>query len=108
MLYVTEEASRWIFKQLDENKAFALRVEMKASGCSGFKYAFSLVEEAAGDDVVICEGGARMVVDPVSITMLYGATIDLESTPFKKQLIIVNPNSLSTCGCGESVSFETG
>lgn len=108
MLYMTEEATRWIFKQLDENDAFAMRVEMKPAGCNGFKYGFSLVAAAADDDVVICEGGARILVDPLSITMLYGATIDLESTPFKKQLRIINPNSLGACGCGESVSFETG
>ena len=105
MLYMTEEAARWIFMQLDVSEARSMRVSVKPAGCNGYKYEFDLVKAPADDDVIVCQGGARVVIDPVSAVQLHGATIILEETPFKKQLKIINPNVKGQCGCGESFSL---
>lgn len=104
MIYVDEQAAKWVRQKLEQTGASALRIEVKSSGCSGYKYDFSLAERVETDDHVVCEGGARLVIDPLSLVPLLGSTLILEQTPFKKQLKLLNPNVTQTCGCGESFS----
>jgi Fe-S cluster assembly iron-binding protein IscA len=37
---------------------------------------------------------------------LIGTTLELKKDTFGTTLEIVNPNSASSCGCGESVNFD--
>ena len=47
-----------------------------------------------------------MAVDGTSIMYLIGTTLELKKDTFGTTLEIVNPNSASSCGCGESVNFD--
>ena len=81
---------------------------MEGGGCSGFQYKFSLDDlPADGDDVIVQRDGMRVVVDPSSLSLIKGSTID-----FKQELIrsafsvVANPNSESACGCGSSFAVK--
>ncbi|MBO9464835.1 Iron-sulfur cluster insertion protein ErpA [Pelagimonas phthalicica] len=82
----------------------ALRVAVEGGGCSGFQYEIKL-DEPAGDDLVLEESGEKVVVDPVSLPFLAGATIDFSDELIGARFTIDNPNASSSCGCGTSFSM---
>ena len=82
----------------------ALRVAVLGGGCSGFQYDIRMAEPA-GDDLVLEAGGQRVVVDPVSLPFLAGATIDWSDELIGARFTIDNPNASSSCGCGTSFSI---
>jgi len=79
-----------------------LRVAVTGGGCSGFQYNFALDENRMDDDLVIEQGGAMVLIDPVSLDFLAGAEIDFTDDLIGQAFKINNPNATSSCGCGTS------
>ena len=81
----------------------ALRLTVEAGGCSGFSYVFALAPGPVKGDAVVRVGGATLVVDPVSLDLVRGATVDyvqdLLGSAFE---VTANPNAEGGCGCGSS------
>jgi len=84
------------------NPALKLRVYIQGGGCSGFQYGFEFDEQQAEDDLAISTDGVSLLVDPLSLHYLMGATVDYVETLSGAQFTIRNPNARSTCGCGSS------
>lgn len=95
------------------NPNLKLRIYIEGGGCSGFKYNFTFDETVNGDDCEIqknlspdaSEAAAAVVsllVDPMSLMYLTGATIDYREDINGSQFVIRNPNAKTTCGCGSS------
>ncbi len=82
-----------------------LRVAVLGGGCSGFQYAIDLEHERNNDDTVLERNGNCVLVDPVSLPFLEGATIDYREELIGARFLVDNPNARSTCGCGTSFSF---
>ena len=82
-----------------------LRVSVEGGGCSGFQYKFDLVGTTEPDDIVIEREGARLLIDPVSISYLGGAQIDFVDDLMGATFRIKNPNATASCGCGTSFSI---
>lgn len=82
-----------------------LRVAVLGGGCSGFQYAIELERESSSDDTVLERDGNCVLVDPVSLPFLDGATIDYRDELIGARFLVDNPNARSTCGCGTSFSF---
>jgi iron-sulfur cluster insertion protein len=82
----------------------ALRVAVDGGGCSGFQYDISL-DEAAPEDLVLEQGGHRVLVDPVSLPFLANAVIDFTDELIGARFVVQNPNASSSCGCGTSFSM---
>jgi iron-sulfur cluster insertion protein len=80
-----------------------LRVAVEGGGCSGFQYDIRL-DDAAGDDLVLEQGGQRVLVDAVSLPFLANAVIDYSEELIGARFVIENPNASSSCGCGTSFS----
>jgi iron-sulfur cluster assembly accessory protein len=89
-----------------EGKPAALRVAVLAGGCSGFQYKFDIDEAARPDDLVVERGGARVVVDPVSLDLLAGAELHYADELMGSYFTVRNPNATSACGCGTSFSID--
>ena len=87
-----------------DGPARPLRVAVAGGGCSGFQYDIRL-DDAAQDDLVLQGGGQSVVVDPVSLPFLAGATIDFADELIGARFTIDNPNASSSCGCGTSFSI---
>lgn len=81
-----------------------LRVRIAGGGCSGFQYSFEL-DRAGNEDKVFGEDGATVVVDPASLGLISGSTIDYVASLQGSQFLVQNPNAASTCGCGTSFSI---
>jgi iron-sulfur cluster assembly accessory protein len=63
------------------------------------------VGAAEPDDLVIEREGARVLVDPVSLTYLVGSQIDFIDDMIGAQFKVSNPNAAASCGCGTSFSI---
>ena len=82
-----------------------LRVSVEGGGCSGFQYKFDLVPEAADDDIVLERGGAKVVIDQVSLGFLAGSEIDFVDDLIGASFRVNNPKATASCGCGTSFSI---
>jgi iron-sulfur cluster assembly accessory protein len=82
-----------------------LRVSVEGGGCSGFQYRFDLVDQKSGDDFVIENSAAKVLIDPVSLEYLAGSEIDFVDDLIGASFKIQNPNATASCGCGTSFSL---
>ena len=108
-IVISSAADVQIWKMLAKRAASetALRVGVKAGGCSGYEYVFGW-ERAPKDTDLIFEGpgGAKVYVDPRSLRVLDGTTLDYDTSLLSKGFVFNNPNATSVCGCGASFSIE--
>ena len=64
-----------------------------------------LDSEQNEDDWVVDLENFKVLVDSMSMQYLQGATIDYKETLMASEFVIINPNAVSTCGCGSSFSI---
>lgn len=103
---VTDRAARRIAEIVaSEAGRPMLRVSVEGGGCSGFQYKFDLVSGSETDDVMIEKGGARVLIDPVSLGYLAGSEIDFVDDLIGAAFKVNNPNATASCGCGTSFSI---
>ena len=80
----------------------ALRLGVKGGGCSGFSYVIEFADTRRTRDVVFNFDGLEVVVDPKSLVLLNGSTLDYEVKLMQRGFKFVNPQEKTGCGCGES------
>ncbi|MEX0924198.1 MAG: iron-sulfur cluster insertion protein ErpA [Rhodovibrionaceae bacterium] len=104
---VTENAAKRIaFLAKEEgDSSLMLRVTVSGGGCSGFQYGFDFDRSVKEDDRIAERGGAKVVIDEVSLELLNGAEIDFVEDLMGAYFRINNPNATSSCGCGTSFSI---
>jgi iron-sulfur cluster insertion protein len=81
-----------------------LRLRVVAGGCSGFSYRLSLGDAPAEDDHVIEAHGVRVLLDPRSVPIVDGSTLDFSDALLGGGLKVRNPQATHECACGESFS----
>ncbi|MDR2857053.1 MAG: iron-sulfur cluster assembly accessory protein [Novosphingobium sp.] len=79
-----------------------LRLSVEGGGCSGFQYRFGLAEAAEAGDAVSETDGVRLVVDPVSLDLVAGGTVDFVESLGGAAFRVDNPQATAGCGCGSS------
>ena len=103
---ITDEAKTQMEGLLSKNPGkYAVSLMVKGGGCAGFKYDWGFIDskdKVGADDVTEDWGTGRFVVDDASMLYIAGTKIDWKEEVFGSQFEIVNPNSSSSCGCGES------
>ena len=83
-----------------------LRVRVTAGGCSGFSYELTFQDAAAEDDLVVeAVDGVRVLVDPRSVPIVRGSTLDFDDALMGGGLKMRNPQATHECACGESFSL---
>ena len=91
----------------EDNPNLKLRVYIQGGGCSGMQYGFTFDENESEDDTKVVTNGVTLLIDPMSIQYLTGATIDYVDNLQGSQFVINNPNAATTCGCGSSFSVDS-
>jgi iron-sulfur cluster assembly protein len=106
MLTLTASAEKAIgrFIQGADTPVAGLRISVTGGGCSGMQYAMALEEAAAADDTVIECGAVSILVDPHSLPLLRGVTVDFLDSMEGSGFRFENPNAANSCGCGKSFS----
>jgi iron-sulfur cluster assembly accessory protein len=109
MIQITDRAAGQICRMLARRNRGerALRVGVRAGGCSGFEYTFGWeVAPRPGDAVFEGLDGGTVFVDPKSLRLLDGIVLDYDTSLLSKGFVISNPHAKGTCGCGTSFSVE--
>lgn len=85
-----------------QGKPAVLRLSVEGGGCSGFQYKFDLDDAAEVGDSVSETAGVKLVVDPVSLELVAGATVDFVESLGGAAFRVENPQAAAGCGCGSS------
>jgi iron-sulfur cluster assembly accessory protein len=85
-------------------KPAILRLSVDGGGCAGFQYVFGLADTVDAEDAQAEQDGVTLVVDPVSLDLVRGATVDFVESLGGASFQVTNPNAASGCGCGTSFS----
>lgn len=90
------------------NASLGLRVWVQPGGCSGFSYGMALDDAPLDDDVISEVEGLRVIVDSFSAGHLQGARVDYVDSLMGAGFTVLNPNAVSSCGCGHSFESAQG
>ena len=85
---------------INKDKGSFFRIAIKGGGCSGFQYDFSIDKKTQEDDL----RQENIVIDKNSANLLKGSEIDFVDELIGSSFKLTNPQSKSSCGCGESFS----
>lgn len=103
---LTASAARQIARLSEKaGQPVFLRVIVEGGGCSGFQYKLDLVNEIKDDDIQITYDGATALVDEISVPFMTGSMIDYVEELVGSQFKILNPQAVSSCGCGVSFAL---
>ena len=79
-----------------------LRLMVRSGGCSGLQYEMGLVENAGPEDISCESHGVKILIDPFSIALISGTTIDFIDSQEGTGFSFDNPHAQSKGGCGKS------
>jgi iron-sulfur cluster assembly protein len=84
----------------------SLRIDVVASGCSGYSYNMAPTADAPapGDNLVEAHG-LKVQIPAKSLLYLVGTTLDYEQSLMSQKFVFKNPNSSGGCSCGESFAI---
>ncbi|WP_158806979.1 iron-sulfur cluster assembly accessory protein [Beijerinckia sp. L45] len=82
-----------------------LRVGVDKGGCAGMAYKVEFAETINPLDEVVEDKGVKIFIESKSLMFLLGTVLDFETTKLASTFTFKNPNQISACGCGESVSI---
>jgi iron-sulfur cluster assembly protein len=107
MINLTPNAVKAIHRFIrgSETPVAGLRIMIQGGGCSGFQYGLRLEAERQEDDTELDIEGVKLLVDPMSYTLVAGITVDFIDTLTHTGFKFDNPNATSTCGCGQSFTM---
>lgn len=88
-----------------QGKPPILRLSVEGGGCSGFQYRFDLAQTPEAEDFVTEAEGVQLVVDPVSLDLVSGCTVDFVESLGGAAFRVENPKATAGCGCGSSFSI---
>ena len=116
MVTITTRAAEMIEAALEQEEmtdhGLRLVAQKGGCGCSGPAYGLFPEAEHGPDDRVFSEGNVQVYVDPDSLQLVDGATIDyVEHPEHGAGFTIQNPNAeaeAGSCGCSDGGECECG
>ncbi|MFT5082562.1 MAG: iron-sulfur cluster assembly accessory protein [Lentisphaeria bacterium] len=106
VITVTPAAAEHFAVQLKKKQHTSIRLSLKKSGCTGFKYVIDEVDACEADDLKVqLANGVVVYVDVKHLAALKGMVVDYTQQGLNKNLVLNNPNVKDACGCGESFSI---
>ncbi|PZQ15093.1 MAG: Fe-S cluster assembly scaffold SufA [Ancylobacter novellus] len=88
-----------------ETPIAGLRIGVKTGGCAGMEYTLDYAAALGPADEVVEDKGVTVLIDPKAILYLLGTEMDFVTEKMTQRFVFNNPNQVSACGCGESVSI---
>lgn len=102
LILTPSAAKRVAFIAQKQARPAILRLAVEGGGCSGFQYKFDLADGADDEDSVSETDGVKLVVDPVSLDLIAGSTVDFVESLGGAAFKVENPQAAAGCGCGAS------
>jgi iron-sulfur cluster assembly accessory protein len=107
LVTVTPAAAEHFRSSLLGKGLSGVRISVRESGCTGFKYVMDEVASGCEGDVqVALDNGVKLYLEPAAMSMLRGTEIDYAREGVNRTLKFNNPNVTAECGCGESFTVE--
>lgn len=107
LVRVTPAAAEHFRRSLNSASSAGVRISVRESGCTGFKYFVEETDAPSDGDVrIMLENGVALYIDPGAIPFLRGTEIDYTRENLNYVLKFNNPNVVAECGCGESFNVE--
>jgi len=103
---MTPAAVTQVRKLMERDGRAGLRIGVKKGGCAGMEYTMEFVDTADGNDEVVEQDGARVMIAPMAQMFLFGTEIDYRVSLLESGFQFNNPNVADACGCGESIKFK--
>ena len=98
-LALTPAAARRVSRIAErQGKPAILRLSVEGGGCSGFQYKFDLTDRADADDAVSETAGVKLVIDPMSLELVDGSTVDFVESLGGAAFKVENTNAAAVCG----------
>jgi len=107
-LNLTDSAKKRIEQLCSENQVYAVQLGIKSGGCAGFEYEWKFAEQEncnSKDELILLREG-KLLVKENAKPYLYNCKVDYTETLFSQVFEIKNPNTVSECGCGISLTFD--
>jgi len=102
---MTEAAMVHVRKLLANSNAIGVRIGVKKSGCSGFKYDIEFVTTPLAEDTCFqVADDIALYVPTEYLAMVKGTEVDYTTEGLNSTIKFNNPNAKDLCGCGESFS----
>ena len=79
-----------------------LRLGVKKTGCSGWAWVVDYADAVNPEDVVFDAEGVKVFVDPTSLALIDGTTVDFRKQGLNESFAFHNTRAKGECGCGES------
>jgi iron-sulfur cluster assembly protein len=79
-----------------------LRLGVKKTGCSGWAWVVDYADAVNPEDAVFEAEGVKVFVDPTSLVLIDGTTVDFRKQGLNESFAFHNPLAKGECGCGES------
>lgn len=105
---MTEEAIEHTRRQIEKNPQVAgVRLAVKKSGCSGYKYEVQWVEQPEEVDLVFQPSDdVKLFVRHDDLPIVNGTEIGFIREGLNAMFAFRNPNATAECGCGESFAVS--
>lgn len=97
---LTQAAADRVRLLSQDKKVF--RLDVKASGCTGFAYDIKLVDAPKDNDLMFTCYGATFYVALNAMAIVDGTQVDFVRQGLNSLFVYDNPNVKNMCGCGES------
>jgi len=102
---MTEAAMVHVRKLLANSNSIGVRIGVKKSGCSGFKYDIEFVTTPLVEDTCFqVADDIALYVPTEYLAMVKGTEVDYTTEGLNSTIKFNNPNAKDLCGCGESFS----
>jgi len=103
MINVTDIAAKKIQQNLQRRgSGIGIRIGTRTTGCSGLAYVLEYVDQPAATDQVFDQQTFKIVVDPKSLPIVDGITVDYVRQGLNEGFEFINDKERDRCGCGES------
>ena len=104
MINLTESAVNAVRTAINGAKdpIVGLRIMVESGGCAGLKYKMGLIATVEPSDLVVEQSGLKVFVDPASVGVLDGTTVDFVINLEGSGFVFDNPQAQSQCSCGKS------
>jgi len=103
MISVTPIAASKISRNLERRGGgVGIRLGTRTTGCSGLAYVLEYVDQPADTDQIFEADKFKIVVDPKSLPIVDGITVDYVRQGLNEGFEFINQKERDRCGCGES------
>lgn len=107
VLTLTDRAAARVrsITERSETPVAGLRIGVKTGGCAGMEYTLDYAAAPGPADEIVEDNGVTVLIDPKAVLYLLGTEMDFVTEKLTQRFVFKNPNEVSACGCGESVSI---